>query len=155
MGPRRLLKEGLLLKAKSGRRLRGFLCSDIMVLTDEAGKTLYRMVCFYLDVLPSPYSSAVQPIPLTDVQVKEVAGGRGRRPHLIMTIALMQPDGFRNDLDDMAFEISLAYPRGGDKVVLRATSVRDCQVWVRAIASASRKCREAHKRASRKVSSGP
>jgi hypothetical protein len=44
MGQRQLLKEGLLLKAKSGRKLRGFLCSDIMVLTDDLAKTLYRMV---------------------------------------------------------------------------------------------------------------
>ena len=44
MGTRKLLREGLLLKAKSGRRLRGFLCSDILVLTDESAKSLYRMV---------------------------------------------------------------------------------------------------------------
>ena len=36
MGTRRLLKEGFLMKAKSGRRLYGVLCSDIMVLTDDA-----------------------------------------------------------------------------------------------------------------------
>ena len=44
MGQRKLLKEGVLTKSKSGRRLRGFLCSDIFVLTDESSKTLYRMV---------------------------------------------------------------------------------------------------------------
>jgi hypothetical protein len=44
MGSRKLLKEGVLLKAKSGRKLRAFLCSDILVLTDEVAKTLYRMV---------------------------------------------------------------------------------------------------------------
>lgn len=44
MGPRRLLHEGALLKSKSGRKLRGFLCSDILVLTDEHAKALYRMV---------------------------------------------------------------------------------------------------------------
>ncbi|KAK2460698.1 hypothetical protein APHAL10511_007168 [Amanita phalloides] len=43
MGPRQLLKEGLLIKAKSGRRLHGFLCSDILVLTDASMKTLYRL----------------------------------------------------------------------------------------------------------------
>jgi len=57
MGSRRLLKEGVLLKAKSGRKLRGFLCSDILVLTDEVAKTLYRM-----------------PIPLADVKLKEASG---------------------------------------------------------------------------------
>ena len=44
MGPRKLLKEGVLNKAKSGRRLRAFLCSDILVLTEEPAKTLYRVV---------------------------------------------------------------------------------------------------------------
>jgi hypothetical protein len=45
MGPRKLLKEGIVMKAKSGRRLRAFLCSDVLVLTDENAKALYRMVC--------------------------------------------------------------------------------------------------------------
>lgn len=44
LGDRKLLREGLLSKAKSGRKLRGFLCSDLLLLTDEHGKTLYRMV---------------------------------------------------------------------------------------------------------------
>jgi hypothetical protein len=44
MGPRRLLKEGVLLKAKSGRRLHAVLCTDIMVLMDAAAQSLYRMV---------------------------------------------------------------------------------------------------------------
>lgn len=44
MGDRKLLKEGVLIKAKSGRHLRAFLCNDILVLTNEAAKTLYRMV---------------------------------------------------------------------------------------------------------------
>ena len=44
MGPRKLLREGMLSKAKSGRKLRAFLCNDVMVLTDEIAKTLYRMV---------------------------------------------------------------------------------------------------------------
>src|SRR6266852_31035 len=44
LGDRKLLREGLLHKAKSGRKLRAFLCSDILLLTDEYGKTLYRMV---------------------------------------------------------------------------------------------------------------
>lgn len=48
MGPRKLIKEGTLIKAKSGRKLYGFLCSDIFVLTDESMKTLYRMVIFCL-----------------------------------------------------------------------------------------------------------
>ncbi len=46
MGTRRLLKQGLLTKAKSGRKLNAFLCSDILVLTDEGVQTLYRMVLF-------------------------------------------------------------------------------------------------------------
>lgn len=44
LGPRKLVKEGVLSKAKSGRKLRALLCSDILVLVDEAGKGLYRVV---------------------------------------------------------------------------------------------------------------
>jgi len=44
MGQRQLLKEGVLCKAKRGRKLRPFLCSDIKVLTDNTAKTLYRTV---------------------------------------------------------------------------------------------------------------
>lgn len=44
LGDRKLLREGLLNKAKSGKKLRVFLCNDILLLTEEHGKTLYRMV---------------------------------------------------------------------------------------------------------------
>jgi hypothetical protein len=47
MGPRKLLKEGVVMKAKSGKRLRAILCSDVLVLTDENAKALYRMVRSY------------------------------------------------------------------------------------------------------------
>ncbi|EMD34285.1 hypothetical protein CERSUDRAFT_117167 [Gelatoporia subvermispora B] len=114
MGPRKLLREGLLMKAKSGRKLRAFLCSDILVLTEDAAKTLYRT-----------------PIPLSGVQVSELPGGR----------------------DDLCFQIAIAYPRGGDTIALRATSARDCHLWMQAIDHASRKCRDAEKRALRKAQS--
>lgn len=44
MGARHLLKEGILMKAKSGKKLHAFLCSDILVLTDDKVQNLYRMV---------------------------------------------------------------------------------------------------------------
>jgi hypothetical protein len=44
MGSRKLLREGIVTKAKSRRKLHVFLCSDILVLTDEGVKSLYRMV---------------------------------------------------------------------------------------------------------------
>lgn len=44
MGPRHLLKEGIITKAKSKRRLRAVLCSDILVLVADATGTIYRMV---------------------------------------------------------------------------------------------------------------
>ncbi|EJU05869.1 hypothetical protein DACRYDRAFT_113893 [Dacryopinax primogenitus] len=55
MGHRRLLKEGTLYKAKSGRRLQVFLCSDILVMTTDSPMTLYRM-----------------PIPLSELSVKDM-----------------------------------------------------------------------------------
>ena len=51
MGPRRLLKQGPLMKAKSGKKLQAFLCSDTLVLLDDAMKNLYRMVrSFIFDI---------------------------------------------------------------------------------------------------------
>jgi hypothetical protein len=42
-GPRKLLKEGQVTKAKSGRKLQMVLCNDIIVLVES--RNLYRMVC--------------------------------------------------------------------------------------------------------------
>lgn len=41
-GPRKLLKEGTVHKAKSGRKLWMVLCTDVLILTED--KNLYRMV---------------------------------------------------------------------------------------------------------------
>ena len=57
MGQRRLLREGTLCKHKSGRKLRAFLCNDMIVLTDEAVSRLYKM-----------------PIQLNQVEAKELPG---------------------------------------------------------------------------------
>jgi hypothetical protein len=108
LGPRKLLKEGVLSKAKSGRKLRLFLCSDILVLTHESGKGLYRV-----------------PIPLNEVQIK----------------------GPRNERDDSLLRLHLAYPRGGDTIVLRATSPKESLSWKDAIERASRRAREGERRA--------
>lgn len=109
MGNRKLLKEGPLIKTKSGRKIYAFLCSDILVMTDEAMKTLYRM-----------------PIPLASAQIKDIPSGR----------------------DDIVFQISQPYPRGGDSILLKGTSSKDTMGWIRAIQHASRKCRYAAERAS-------
>ncbi|KIK78082.1 hypothetical protein PAXRUDRAFT_17082 [Paxillus rubicundulus Ve08.2h10] len=59
LGARKLLKEGTLSKAKSGRRLRAVLCSDILVLMDEGEKALYRV-----------------PISVTEIQIRPAKTGR-------------------------------------------------------------------------------
>jgi len=106
LGDRRLLREGFLNKAKSGRKLQAFLCNDILLLTDEHGKTLYRM-----------------PIPLSEIHVGEAAGHR----------------------DELSFQLSVAYPRGGDKIILRASSARERHLWMTDIETASRTCKDAEK----------
>jgi hypothetical protein len=68
------------------------------------------------------------PIPLAQVQLSDLSSGR----------------------DDTAFEISMSYPRGGDKLAVRATSVRDCQLWMEQILQASHKCKEYENRAMRR-----
>ncbi|THH02546.1 hypothetical protein EW145_g6732 [Phellinidium pouzarii] len=57
MGPRKLIKEGSLMKYKSGRKLRVFLCNDMLILTDDAVTRLYKM-----------------PIQLNQVEVKTLSG---------------------------------------------------------------------------------
>ncbi|KIJ05275.1 hypothetical protein PAXINDRAFT_103843 [Paxillus involutus ATCC 200175] len=59
LGARKLLKEGVLSKAKSGRRLRAVLCSDILVLMDEGEKGLYRV-----------------PISVTEIKIRPAKTGR-------------------------------------------------------------------------------
>ena|ERR1700761_4437567 len=49
MGQRMLLREGVLMKAKSGKKLTAFLCSDVLVLTNAAARSLYRMVSSPVD----------------------------------------------------------------------------------------------------------
>lgn len=112
LGPRKLLKEGVISKAKSGRKLRLFLCSDILVLTHEGGRGLYRV-----------------PIPLNEVQIK----------------------GSRNERDDSLLRLHLAYPRGGDTIVLRAISIKEALSWKDAIERASRKARDGERKALRSL----
>jgi len=52
---RGLLKEGLLVKVKSGRRLRAVLCTDILILVEEIAKAMYR-----------------NPMPISDVAIHEL-----------------------------------------------------------------------------------
>ncbi|KAG8217055.1 hypothetical protein J3R82DRAFT_5048 [Butyriboletus roseoflavus] len=103
LGPRKLVKEGVLNKAKSGRKLRVFLCNDILVLVDEADKGLYRV-----------------PIPVNEIQIKPS----------------------RSDREDPLIRIHLAYPRGGDTILLRASNVREAKAWEGAILDVGRKARE-------------
>jgi hypothetical protein len=44
MGPRKLLKEGVVIKSNSKRRIRAVLCSDILVLVEESTGAVYRIV---------------------------------------------------------------------------------------------------------------
>ena len=76
MGSRKLLKEGILLKAKSGRKLRAFLCNDIIVLTEATTNSLYRMVLppMSLSSLHLLLHVSFQPISLAEVEVREPAG---------------------------------------------------------------------------------
>lgn len=130
MGARKLLKEGLLIKAKSGRKIFAFLCSDILVLMDEGMKTLYRMVShyFFSSICQTGFDGYNKPIPLAHAQVKEIPSGR----------------------DDVIFQINQPYPRGGDSIMLKGTSAKDTMGWIRAIQHAARKARHAAERASRK-----
>ena len=68
------------MKAKSGKRLRAFLCSDVLVLTDENAKSLYRMVGSCIDDVYSELTlpATPQPIPLPELTVKDSGSSRGK-----------------------------------------------------------------------------
>ena len=57
-----------------------------------------------------------------------------------------------NARDSLSFQLFQPYPRGGRAIVLRASSAKECQVWVDEIESARRKCVEAGERAIRRAS---
>ncbi|KAL5528859.1 hypothetical protein ACEPAG_4833 [Sanghuangporus baumii] len=109
MGPRKLIREGALMKHKSGRKLRVFLCNDMIILTDESVSRLYKM-----------------PIQLNQVDVKELPGK-----------------------EDIGFQLEFHYPRGGEAMAFKASTPRECQEWVKAISSASRRSRDLERKAAR------
>jgi hypothetical protein len=124
MGPRKLLKQGTLLKAKSRRKLHVLLCSDILVLMDDSMKTLYRLVCkCYLVMFPSLR------MPLASLSLLLTLRSRSRNRGQKVRFTSYQVIRQRPNRvsDETTFVLSQTYPRGGDSVALRALSPRDCQ----------------------------
>ncbi|KAF8842606.1 Dbl homology domain-containing protein [Paxillus ammoniavirescens] len=74
LGARKLLKEGVLSKAKSGRRLRAVLCSDILVLMDEGEKGLYRVPISVTEIKIRPAKTGRED-PLVRVHISYPRGG--------------------------------------------------------------------------------
>lgn len=66
-GPRRLIKEGPVAKAKSGRRLQMVLCNDIVLLIED--ERLYRMVSHGKSPRGRVSSADAQPISLFDLSI--------------------------------------------------------------------------------------
>ncbi|KAG0703200.1 hypothetical protein DFH29DRAFT_803716, partial [Suillus ampliporus] len=99
LGQRKLLKEGVMSKAKSGRKLRLFLCSNILYLWSRTERGFFPFL-------------------------------------LITTLNLLCA------VDDSLLRLHLAYPRGGDTIVLQANSIKDSLAWKDTIECASRKAKE-------------
>ncbi|CAG8603591.1 14853_t:CDS:1, partial [Acaulospora colombiana] len=71
----------------------------------------------------------MQPIPLSDMNIHEVAGNRGnfiRTESRLKTVLTIETD-------DLAFTITTSYPRGGTSIALKAGTARECQQWMKAI----------------------
>jgi len=113
MGARILLKEGPIVKPKKNKKLRLFLCNDLVFLTDSGASSLYRT--------PMPLATLA---PLSE------------------TI---------NARDSLSFQLFQPYPRGGRAIVLRASSAKECQVWVEEIENARQKCVDAGEKAVRRA----
>ena len=61
-----------------------------------------------------------QPIPVNEIQIKMSRSGR----------------------EDTLIRLHLAYPRGGDTILLRASNIREAKAWQDAITDAGSKARE-------------
>lgn len=132
-------------KAKSGRKLRLFLCSDVLVLTDEVGGGLYRVVSVsfsntgFSQVLTRATAHASQR------STNKRAGNRARfvtfLPITTLNLLLV--------VDDALLRLHLAYPRGGDTIILRAASIKESLAWKEAIVRASRRAKEGERRAAK------
>lgn len=117
-GPRKILKEGKLAKAKSGRKLMGYLFSDLLLFTEErpsGEEVVYKYVS--APSIPSRRSQMTdrlrvclswQPIPLEECSVREHAR------------------------DDSAFTVT----HRGEALTVRAASARQGLQWVRVIEQA-------------------
>ena len=49
--------------------------------------------------------------------------------------------------DDLAFQLLLSYPRGGDRIALRAGSARECHFWMADIDIACQSYKDAQRKA--------
>lgn len=151
MGPRRLIKEGFLMKHKSGRRLCAFLCNDMLILTDEGVNRLYKMVqSSFFDTLSVGSRTEFQIANSTGPSRCEGAFVERSETVLIGT-AKANDSHLDSGTDDLAFQLVFSYPRGGETLVFKTSSARDCDTWIKAISSASRRARDIRVRASRKT----
>ncbi|KAI6004716.1 hypothetical protein EDD15DRAFT_2359474 [Pisolithus albus] len=116
LGPRRLLKEGVLVKAKSGRKLRVLLCSDILLLLNESESGgLYRVAS------SQHYDPHLFPLPVHELEIHTSR----RYAHS----------------EDAYIRIHRTCPRGGETLVLRAPSI-EARAWTEAVVLAAAKAKE-------------
>lgn len=71
------------MKAKSGRRLRAFLCSDILVLTEETAKTLYRMVSVWICLSLTMTTGVGSYLPPARSSIGMSSAGGSRSPRFV------------------------------------------------------------------------
>lgn len=109
LGPRRLIKEGQLSKAKGSKRLTCILTNDILVLT-EPSRNLYRM-----------------PLPLGEFVLKCVPPALPSRSGL-RTLTRGPSREYANS--PTMFQIVPRYR--GDPIVLRASSAKEAHEWYEA-----------------------
>jgi hypothetical protein len=86
----------------------------------------------------------MQPIPLSGMEVRDPSGSRGTCIVSVVFIWLILPWP-----DDLVFEVAVVFPRGGDTLALRCSSVRECHLWVQTMDKAIKRSQEAESRARR------
>lgn len=119
-GPRRIIKEEVLLKrkSKSGRKLTLILCNDLLLIL-AGPSNLYRM-----------------PAQLEEVIVREVKKSSARRMAASANVGGGSGPGSSGAAaagDEACFQIVVA---GQDKIDFKCSSVRGAHLWMRAIEEA-------------------
>lgn len=131
LGPRRFLKEGPLRKAKSGRRLTGYLFNDFLVLAHREARKSGKGELHAEDT--SPISVYRKPLRLNEVVVRDMPGSQ-TKSHLLSSSSASLKKPSPDDEYATCFQVVYA----AEILTLMAPSASEKRQWLAMLTEASR-----------------